>query len=134
MIINVSKNEEIVTFRLNGKFISPSNRDLFETVEHALRGRVCYPKLLFDFKEVTRIDCAGLGTLMEINADILPRGGRIAIINMNKNIRNVTVMTQLSSVLECYKCENDAITMLSAPNEMKKNTGFKSRFSVPDIK
>ena len=65
MIITVSKNEEIITFRLKGKFISPSNRDVFETVKHALRGRVCFPKLLFDFKDVTRIDCAGLGTLME---------------------------------------------------------------------
>ena len=112
MIITVTKKEEIVILRLKGRFITPSDRKVLETVEQTLRGRVSYSKIVFDFKEETLIDCAGLGALMKISTDILPRGGRLAIINMSKNIKNVTVMTQLSRVLECFKSENDAITTL----------------------
>ena len=114
--------EEIIILRLKGRFISSNNRKVYETVEQVLRGRLCYPRLLFDFKEVTRIDCAGLGTLVKLSTDILSRGGRLAIINMSKNIRDVTVMTQLSCVLECFKSENDAITTLLGYNE--RNCAF----------
>ena len=112
MTITVSKKEEIVIFRLKGRFITPSNRIVLETVEQTLCGRVSYPKLVFDFKEVTLIDCAGLGTLMKISTDTMRRGGRTAVINMNEHIRKITVMTQLSTVLECFKSENDAVTTL----------------------
>lgn len=112
MIITVSKKKEIVIFRLKGKFISPNIRKVLETVDRTLCGRAAYPKLVFDFKEVTQIDGAGLGTLMKILAEILPRKGRIAVINMNKHVRSLTVMTQLSTVLECFKNENDAVTTL----------------------
>ena len=112
MIITESKKEEIIIFRLKGKFISPNIGKVLETVEQTLCGRISYPKLVFDFKEITRIDCAGLGTLMKISAEVLSCGGRIAIINMNKHVKNITVMTKLSTVLECFKSENDAVTSL----------------------
>ncbi len=112
MIIKVSKKEEIVIFRLKGRFITPNNRKVLETVERTICGRIPYPKLVFDFKEVTLIDCAGLGTLMKISTDILRRGGRLAIINMNEHIKKITVMTHLSTVFECFNCENDAVTTL----------------------
>lgn len=49
---------------------------------------------------------------MKISADILPFGGRMAVINMNKHVRDITVMTQFSKVLECFQCENEAATTL----------------------
>ncbi len=112
MIITVSKKKEIVIFGMKGKFISPYIGKVLETVEQTLCDHTSYPKLVFDFKEITRIDCAGLGTLMKIFTQILPHGGKMAVINMNKNISNLTVMTQLSTVIECYKCQDDAITAL----------------------
>lgn len=112
MIITVSKKEEVIIFRLKGSFICPSNLKVLETVRQTLCELRSYPKLLFDFKEVTRIDCSGLGTLMKISAEFLPRGGRIAVINMNKHVRDITVITRLSTVLKCFKTENDAVTAL----------------------
>ena len=112
MTITVSKKEDVIIFKLKGKFVSPNICKVLETVEQTLNGNTSIPKLVFDFKEITRIDCAGLGTLMRINSKILSRGGRIALINMNKHVRNITVMTQLSTVLDCCKCEDDAVTKL----------------------
>ena len=92
--------------------ISPSIKKVLETVEKTLTGHASSPRLVFDFREVTQIDGAGLGTLMEIYAGILPRGGKIAAINMNKHIRNVIVRTRVIAILECFKSENDAVAAL----------------------
>lgn len=112
MKITVSEKEEVLIFRLEGRVISPSIKKVLETVEKTLTGHASSPRLVFDFREVTQIDGAGLGTLMEIYAGILPRGGKIAAINMNKHIRNVIVRTRVIAILECFKSENDAVAAL----------------------
>lgn len=63
MMVTVSKNEGIVVFRLKGKFISLNIGKVMETVGQSLNGIALSPKLVFDFKEITRIDGAGLGHL-----------------------------------------------------------------------
>ena len=112
MKITVCEKEEVVIFRLKGRIISPGIKKVLETVEETLNGHASSPKLVFDFKEVTRIDCAGLGTLMKISSEIRPCGGKIAVINMNKQVRNLIVKTRLITVLECFKGKDDAVTAL----------------------
>ena len=110
--IAVSEKEEVVIFRLKGRVISPSIKTVLETVEETFTRNGSPPRLVFDFREVTRIDGAGLGTLMKIYAEIHPRGGKIAVINLNKHIRDLIVRTRLISVLKCFKSEDDAVTAL----------------------
>ncbi|RKU17406.1 hypothetical protein C6503_10950 [Candidatus Poribacteria bacterium] len=110
--ITVCKKEEIVIFRLKGRVISPSTKKILETVEETLTRHASSPRLVFDFREVTRIDGAGLGMLMKIYTKILPCGGKIAVININKHIRNVIVRTRLIAVLKCFKSESDAVAAL----------------------
>ena len=110
--ITVCEKEEVVIFRLKGRVISPGVKKVLETVEETLAGHASSPRLVFDFKEVTRIDGAGLGTLVKISSEILPRGGKIAVINMNPHIRNLIVKTRLITVLKYFKSEDDAVTTL----------------------
>ena len=112
MTIIVSEKEGVVIFRLKGRVISPGVKKILETVRETLTGHTSSPRLVFDFEEVTRIDGAGLGTFMKIYAEILPHGGRIAVINMNEHIRNVIVKTRLIAVLKCFKSEDDAVAAL----------------------
>lgn len=110
MNITVFEKKEVVIFRLRGRVISPSIKKVLETVEETLIRHVSSPRLVFDFKEVSQIDGAGLGTLMKIYANIRPRGGKIAVINMNDHIRNIIVRTRLIAVLKCFKSEDDAVS------------------------
>ena len=105
MKITVCEKEEIVIFRLKGRVISPSIKKVLETVEETLTGHASPSKLVFDFKEVTRIDGAGLGMFMTIYTEILPRGGEIAVINISEHIRNVIVKTRLITILKCFKSQ-----------------------------
>ena len=112
MKITVCEKEEVVIFRLKGRVISPSIKKILETVEETLTGHTSSSRLVFDFREVTRIDGAGLGMFVKIYTKILPCDGKIAIINTNKHIRNVIVNTRLITVLKCFKSENDAVAAL----------------------
>lgn len=112
MKITVCEKEEVVIFRLKGRIISPSIKKVLETVEETLTTLTSSPRLVFDFKEVTRIDGAGLGTLMKISSKIRPCGGKIAVINVNNHIRDLIVKTRLITVLKCFKSEADAVTVL----------------------
>ena len=112
MEITVSENQGILIFRLSGKIIAPGIKEISESIKEVLDVYPSHPKLVFDFKKVSRIDCAGLGTLMKIYSQIHPRGGKIAVINMNKHIRNLILTARLITVLEYFKTEDDAVTAL----------------------
>lgn len=112
MAITVSKKEGILIFRLRGKIIASVINEIAKTVEEVLVEHISFPRLLFDFKEVTRIDGAGLGALMKIYFDIHPHGGKIALINVNKHIKNLIGRARLITVLKHFKSEDDAITAL----------------------
>ena len=113
MAITMSEKEGVIIFRLSGRIISPGTAEVSETVEEALTVRSSPPRLVFDFKEVTAMDSSGLGALMKIYADIRPRGGQIAVINVNKHVKNLIVMARLITVFKNFESEAEAVAALS---------------------
>ena len=112
MTITVSEREGVIIFKLSGRIISPGIKQVSETMEKALAISLSPPKLVFDFKEVTGIDSAGLGVLMKIYADIRPNDGKIAVINMNKRVKNLIVMARLITIFNSFESEDHAIVAL----------------------
>ena len=112
MAITVSKKEGVVIFRLMGRMISPGIKEISETVAEALADLAAPPKLVFDFKDVTGMDSSGLGALMKVYSDIHPRGGQIAVINVNKHVKNLIVMARLITVFRNFESEDDAVAAL----------------------
>lgn len=80
-----------------------------------MRGLRGAPKLVFDFKDVTGMDSSGLGALMRIYADIEPRGGSIAVINVNKHVKDLIVMARLITVFPDFENEDEAVWALVNP-------------------
>ena len=117
MAITVSEKEGVVIFRLSGRIITPAVKEVSETVEEALAVHSSPPRLLFDFKEVTGMDSSGLGVLMKIYSEIHPQGGKIAVINVNKHVKNLIVMARLITVFKSFESEDDAVAALSQHSE-----------------
>ncbi len=109
MAITVSEREGIVIFRLSGRIIAPGITEVSETVSETLAVRASPVKLVFDFKGVTAMDSSGLGALMKVYADIRPHGGEIAVINVNKQVKNLIVMARLITVFKNFESEDDAV-------------------------
>ena len=120
MAITVSEKESVIIFKLSGRIVSPGIKEISETMEETLAVSPSPPKLVFDFKEVTGMDSSGLGALMKIYSDIHPRGGKIAVINVNKHVKNLIVMARLITIFKSFESEDDAVTALlrhtSCPN------------------
>ena len=114
MAITVSEREGVVIFRLSGRIIAPGIEKVSETVSEtlAVRASSSSPRLVFDFKEVTAMDSSGLGALMKIYSDIHPHGGKIAVINVNKHVKNLIVMARLITVFKSFENEDDAVAAL----------------------
>ena len=112
MAITVSEREGVVIFKLNGRMITPGIKEISEAVAETLAESTSPPRLVFDFKEVTGMDSSGLGALMKIYSDIRPRGGQIAVINVNKHVKNLIVMARLITVFKSFENEDDAVAAL----------------------
>ena len=115
MAITVSEKEGIIIFKLSGRIISPGIKEVSETIEETLAAHVSPPRLVFDFKGVTGMDSSGLGALMKIYSDIHPCGGQIAVINVNKHVKNLIVMARLITVFKSFESEDDAVAALQHP-------------------
>ena len=112
MAITVSEREGVVIFKLSGRMITPGIKEISETIAAALAESASPPRLVFDFKDVTGMDSSGLGALMKIYSDIRPHGGKIAVINVNKHVKNLIVMARLITVFKSFENEDDAVTAL----------------------
>ena len=112
MAITVSEREGVVIFKLSGRMITPSIKEISETVAEALAESTSPPRLVFDFKDVTGMDSSGLGALMKIYSDIRPHDGKIAVINVNKHVKNLIVMARLITVFRSFENEDDAVAAL----------------------
>lgn len=117
MPITVSEKEGVVIFRLSGRIIGPEVTTFSKVVGGALAEITEPPKLVFDFKEVIGMDSSGLGAMMKIYAEIHPRGGKIAVINVSKHVKNLIVMARLITVFKNYDSETEAITALLAQSQ-----------------
>ena len=112
MAITVSEREGVVIFKLSGRVISPGIEVFSKTVEETLATLTSPPRLVFDFKEVTGMDSSGLGALMKVYTKIHPHGGKIAVINVNKHVKNLIVMARLITVFKSFESEDDAVAAL----------------------
>ena len=112
MVTTVSEKEGVIIFKLSGRIITPGVKEVSETIEETLAAHVSPPRLVFDFKEVTGMDSSGLGVLMKIYADIQPCGGQIAVIHVNKHVKNLIVMARLITVFKNFENEDQAIATL----------------------
>ena len=112
MAITVSEREGVVIFKLSGRIIAPGIDEVSQVVSETLAVHASPAKLVFDFKEVTALDSSGLGALMKVYSDIHPHGGKIAVINVNKHVKNLIVMARLITVFKSYENEEDAVAAL----------------------
>ena len=112
MEVTVSEKEGIVIFRPSGRIMTPGIKEFSDAVEEALGGHSSPLRLVFDFKEVTRMDSSGLGALMKVYSDVQADGGQIAVINVNKHVKDLIVMARLITVFKSFESENEAVAAL----------------------
>jgi anti-sigma B factor antagonist len=117
MAINVRQRQEVIILKLSGRIVGAAGGELRQVINEQLETVSGTPKFLFDFADVSMMDSSGLGTLIGTHVSIARRDGRIAVINVGTNIRNLIVMARLITIFEHFDSEDEAIAALTADNK-----------------
>jgi len=66
-------------------------------------------KVLLNLSDVSYVDSAGLGEIVQSYATVMKNGGQLKLLNVTKRIRDLLSITKLLTVFECHDSEPDAV-------------------------
>ncbi|RKU14248.1 hypothetical protein C6502_01260 [Candidatus Poribacteria bacterium] len=112
MEVKIKVRDNVTVLKPDGRLIGVAGREFRRVIQAQLRTASEPPKFLFDFAQVTRMDSTALGVLIGLHVSIAGAGGRIGLINVNQFVHNMLVMARLTTVLERFESETEAIASL----------------------
>jgi anti-sigma B factor antagonist len=71
-------------------------------------------KVLLNLAEVSYVDSAGLGEIVQSYATMMKNGGALKLLNVTKRIKDLLSITKLLTVFECHDSEAEAVTSFSS--------------------
>lgn len=66
-------------------------------------------KVVLNLGEVSYVDSAGLGEIVQSYASVTKNGGKLKLLNVTKRIKDLLSITKLLTVFECHESEADAL-------------------------
>lgn len=112
MRVDVRVRDGVVILKPIGDIIGPASQDLRDMVAAQLQDTSKYSDIIFDFADCSRIDSFGLGVLFGLHVSVARKGGKVAVINVGANIKNMFVMAKLITMFEHFHTESEAIINL----------------------
>jgi anti-sigma B factor antagonist len=70
-------------------------------------------KLVLDLGNVSYVDSAGLGQLVQIHATAKNKGGALRLANVTKRLKDLLVVTKLVTIFDSYDSEAEAVASFS---------------------
>jgi anti-sigma B factor antagonist len=71
-------------------------------------------KILLDLGNVSYVDSAGLGQLVQVYATTKHHGGSLKIVNLTKRLKDLLVVSKLLTVFDSYESEREAVASFGA--------------------
>lgn len=68
-----------------------------------------YRNILLNLGDVRHVDSAGIGELMSCYTSVNNQGGKLKLLHLNKNVRNLLQITRLYTIFEVEDDEQKAI-------------------------
>jgi anti-sigma B factor antagonist len=66
-------------------------------------------KVLLNLGDVSYVDSAGLGEIVQSYATVTKNGGTLKLLNVTKRIKDLLSITKLLTVFECHDSEAEAL-------------------------
>jgi anti-sigma B factor antagonist len=70
--------------------------------------------VLLNLSEVSYVDSAGLGQIVQSYATVMKSGGSLKLLNVTKRIKDLLSITKLLTVFECHDNEAEAVASFSS--------------------
>ena len=113
MPTQIRQQDGVTILEPNGRIVGLAISEFRKTISQQIEATDT-PRILINFADVTQVDSGGLGTLMEARAMANQKQGRIGVIHVGENIKNLLVMSRIVNQFEHFENEDAAISELSA--------------------
>jgi anti-sigma B factor antagonist len=113
MQIDEKMNGEVVVVKITGDITLNQGGDVLlkDKIQSLLQQG--QRKLVLDLGNVSYVDSAGLGQLVQIHATTKSKGGSLRIVNVTKRLKDLLVVTKLVTVFDSYDSEAEAVASFS---------------------
>jgi anti-anti-sigma factor len=112
MDFNARNRDDVIILKLGGRIIGSASGQLRQSINEQI-ANIEAPKILFDCEDISTMDSSGLGVLMATHASIARQGGRVGVIHVGTNIKNLIIRSRLITVFEHFDSEDEAVAALS---------------------
>jgi anti-sigma B factor antagonist len=68
-----------------------------------------HKKVVLNLGDVSYMDSAGLGEIVQSYATVTKNGGKLKLLNVTKRIKDLLSITKLLTVFECHDTEAEAV-------------------------
>src|SRR5437667_871679 len=75
-----------------------------------------HKKVVLNLGDVSYVDSAGLGAIVQSYATMNKNGGSLKLMNTTKRIKDLLSITKLLTVFDTYDSEAEAVTSFSMPS------------------
>lgn len=104
-------NLNLTIISLKGDLIDPDQAsDLLNAVDVYVKSKSLL--IILDLGELNYVNSSGLNVLIKILTKVRKAGGEVSIINVNKKINDLLVITKLNSVFNICNNIEEASTLL----------------------
>lgn len=111
--VTTKKIEEVMVLSISGRLIlGESVSVLRQAVQDAIRSG--HRKLLVNLAGTAYVDSSGLGELVSAFSVVSDIGGELKLVNVNKRVQDLLLVTKLYSVFDIHDDEAAALKSFSA--------------------
>jgi anti-sigma B factor antagonist len=113
MQISERKSGDVVIVEVSGKITLGDGGDA--ALKEKMRSLVQqgHKKLLLNLGDVSYVDSAGLGEIVQAYATVNKNGGTLKLLNVTKRIRDLLAITKLLTVFDTFDNEAEAVRSFS---------------------
>ena len=113
MQLETQLRDDIVIVRVDGDITLGKGSDIIlkDKVNSLLQQG--HRKVLLDLGQVSYVDSAGLGQLVQIHATTTRQQAALKLLNVTKRLRDLLVVTKLLVVFDTYDNEAEALASFS---------------------
>ncbi len=90
---------------LNGEMDYFSSKELREEILQLIREKS--KSIILDLKDVSFIDSAGMGLLINLNREMNNTNGRLGLLNLSEDIFSLIKLATLDTIIPIYTSEED---------------------------
>ena len=100
---------DVVIVDVSGKITLGDGGDV--TLRDKMRSLIQqeHKKVLLNLGDVSYMDSAGLGEIVQSYATVTKNGGKLKLLNVTKRIKDLLSITKLLTVFECHETEEEAL-------------------------